>query len=151
MGRMDGKVALISGAGRGQGRSHALTLACEGADFFARLPAAGGGDPQRDPTQRGATAHDRYRHHQVAGGTRLHGGRRGLGSLEKLQRGKDVWGLLKGRGLLNPQSRSDAVLFPGWDESKDIPGPEGLVDAGHRVLPGLNTMEMGAQAPAASS
>jgi len=32
MGRMDGKVALITGAARGQGRSHAVRLAQEGAD-----------------------------------------------------------------------------------------------------------------------
>jgi len=35
MGRLDGKVALITGAGRGQGRSHAVTLAREGADILA--------------------------------------------------------------------------------------------------------------------
>lgn len=35
MGRLDGKVALITGAARGQGRSHALTLAREGADIVA--------------------------------------------------------------------------------------------------------------------
>lgn len=35
MGRMDGKVALITGAARGQGRMHALTLAREGADILA--------------------------------------------------------------------------------------------------------------------
>lgn len=33
MGRFDGKVALITGAARGQGRSHALGLAREGADL----------------------------------------------------------------------------------------------------------------------
>jgi SDR family mycofactocin-dependent oxidoreductase len=33
MGRVDGKVALISGAGHGQARSHALLLAQEGADI----------------------------------------------------------------------------------------------------------------------
>lgn len=32
---LDGQVALITGAGRGQGRSHALTLAAEGADIVA--------------------------------------------------------------------------------------------------------------------
>lgn len=35
MGRLDDKVALITGAARGQGRSHALTLAAEGADIIA--------------------------------------------------------------------------------------------------------------------
>lgn len=35
MGRLDGKVAFITGAARGQGRSHALTLAREGADIIA--------------------------------------------------------------------------------------------------------------------
>jgi len=35
MGTLDGKVAVISGAARGQGRSHALRLAGEGADIIA--------------------------------------------------------------------------------------------------------------------
>jgi (+)-trans-carveol dehydrogenase len=35
MGRLDGKVAVISGAARGQGRSHAVTLAREGATIVA--------------------------------------------------------------------------------------------------------------------
>jgi SDR family mycofactocin-dependent oxidoreductase len=35
MGRVQGKVALITGAGRGQGRSHAIRLAEEGADIIA--------------------------------------------------------------------------------------------------------------------
>jgi SDR family mycofactocin-dependent oxidoreductase len=35
MGRVDGKVAFITGAGRGQGRSHAVRLAEEGADIVA--------------------------------------------------------------------------------------------------------------------
>jgi SDR family mycofactocin-dependent oxidoreductase len=34
MGQVDGKVVLITGAARGQGRSHALTLAREGADLI---------------------------------------------------------------------------------------------------------------------
>lgn len=34
-GRLEGKVALITGAARGQGRSHALTLSREGADIAA--------------------------------------------------------------------------------------------------------------------
>lgn len=35
MGRVDGKVVVITGAGRGQGRSHAVRLAEEGADIIA--------------------------------------------------------------------------------------------------------------------
>ena len=34
MGRLDGKVAFITGAARGQGRSHAMRLASEGADVI---------------------------------------------------------------------------------------------------------------------
>jgi NAD(P)-dependent dehydrogenase (short-subunit alcohol dehydrogenase family) len=40
-GRVAGKVAFITGAARGQGRSHALRLAQEGADIIAAdLPEA---------------------------------------------------------------------------------------------------------------
>ena len=35
MGRVEGKVAFVSGAARGQGRSHAIRLAQEGADIIA--------------------------------------------------------------------------------------------------------------------
>lgn len=35
MGKLDGKVAFITGAARGQGRSHAIRLAGEGADIIA--------------------------------------------------------------------------------------------------------------------
>lgn len=35
MGRLDGRVALVTGAARGQGRSHAIELAKEGSDIIA--------------------------------------------------------------------------------------------------------------------
>lgn len=35
MGTLEGKVAFVTGAGRGQGRSHAVRLAEEGADIIA--------------------------------------------------------------------------------------------------------------------
>src|SRR4051812_33987234 len=34
MGKLDGKVAFVTGAARGQGRSHAVRLAAEGADII---------------------------------------------------------------------------------------------------------------------
>ncbi len=34
MGKLDNKVAVVSGAARGQGRSHAIALAAEGADVI---------------------------------------------------------------------------------------------------------------------
>jgi SDR family mycofactocin-dependent oxidoreductase len=35
MGKLDGRVALVTGGARGQGRSHALAMAAEGADIVA--------------------------------------------------------------------------------------------------------------------
>ena len=35
MGKLEGKVAFITGAARGQGRSHAIRLAQEGANIIA--------------------------------------------------------------------------------------------------------------------
>jgi len=35
MGNLDGQVAFITGAARGQGRAHAVKLASEGADIIA--------------------------------------------------------------------------------------------------------------------
>lgn len=55
MGKLDGKVAFISGAARGQGRSHALTLAREGADIVA---VDIGGRPLGHPAYPVATADD---------------------------------------------------------------------------------------------
>ena len=48
-GRVRGKVAFITGAGRGQGRSHAIRMAEEGADIIAV-------DICRDSSTRWATA-----------------------------------------------------------------------------------------------
>ena len=69
-GRLEGKVAFITGAARGQGRSHAVRLAQEGADIIAvdiceqidTVPAPDGhmGGPCRDgPAGRGARSPDR--------------------------------------------------------------------------------------------
>ncbi|WP_448006324.1 mycofactocin-coupled SDR family oxidoreductase [Agromyces bauzanensis] len=67
MGRLDGKVAFITGAARGQGRSHALRLAQEGADIIAvdiagqisTVPYAMGTQADLDETVRQVEALDR--------------------------------------------------------------------------------------------
>jgi SDR family mycofactocin-dependent oxidoreductase len=55
MGQLDGKVALITGGARGQGRSHALTLAREGCDIaFCDIS-----EPVKSLLYRTATKEDR--------------------------------------------------------------------------------------------
>lgn len=54
MGRLEGKVAVVSGAARGQGRAHAVALAREGADVVVFDVCA----PLRSPMHPGATLGD---------------------------------------------------------------------------------------------
>ena len=60
MGRVEGKVAFITGAARGQGRSHAVRLAEEGADIIAidvcKPVTAPGGIPPSTPEDLAETA-----------------------------------------------------------------------------------------------
>jgi len=49
MGRLDGKVAFVTGAARGQGRAHAVRLAAEGADIIAIDICAGFASVKLDP------------------------------------------------------------------------------------------------------
>ena len=66
-GRVEGKVAFITGAARGQGRSHALRLAEEGADIIGvdictdidQVPYASGSKEELDETVRMVEALDR--------------------------------------------------------------------------------------------
>jgi SDR family mycofactocin-dependent oxidoreductase len=65
-------------------------------------------------------------------------GGEGLGSIENLEEGTKSWAALKGQGLIDPQSVSDAMTFLASDASRDVSGLELLVDAGHHVLNGVN-------------
>jgi (+)-trans-carveol dehydrogenase len=67
VGRVEGKVAFITGAARGQGRSHAIRLAEEGADIIAvdvcqdidTVPCAGATDADPAETAKLVEALDR--------------------------------------------------------------------------------------------
>jgi (+)-trans-carveol dehydrogenase len=72
MGRMDGKVAFVTGAARGQGRSHAVRLAQEGADIIA-VDICRGFDVS---FAAGATAEDRGDSRGCGGPRRDRGSRR---------------------------------------------------------------------------
>jgi SDR family mycofactocin-dependent oxidoreductase len=61
-GRVEGKVAFITGAARGQGRSHAVRLAQEGADILEDrpfMPYAGATEADMDETVKAVEALDR--------------------------------------------------------------------------------------------
>lgn len=73
-------------------------------------------------------------------------GGEGLGSTELIEPGARAWHALKGRGAISPQQIANAVLYLASDESADVTGLELVVDAGHKMLAGLNTVEMAAQA-----
>jgi SDR family mycofactocin-dependent oxidoreductase len=75
-------------------------------------------------------------------------GGEGLGEGIDLNESCKAWGAVKGIGLMQPQETSNAVLFLASDESAGVNGLEMLVDAGHRLLPGLNTEAMAAAAEA---
>jgi SDR family mycofactocin-dependent oxidoreductase len=61
------------------------------------------------------------------------------GTRQALVDGGKAWALLKDRGPLSPQATSNAVLWLASDESSEVCGLSLYVDAGHQVLPGMNT------------
>lgn len=68
MGRVEGKVALVTGAGRGQGRSHALFLAREGAKIVATDVGGGHLEHVEYPTATEQDLEETVRLVQDAGG-----------------------------------------------------------------------------------
>jgi len=105
-GRVENKVAFITGAARGQGRSHAIRLAHEGADIIAvdlceAVPSVNRFYP-------GATEAD------LAETAR---------AVEALDR----------RIVAEPVDVSNAVLFLASDEARYVTGTELKIDAGYTV------------------
>jgi NAD(P)-dependent dehydrogenase (short-subunit alcohol dehydrogenase family) len=68
----------------------------------------------------------------------------GLGTVEVLEAGTRASHALKGRGVIDPQITANAVLYLTSDEAAEVTGLELAVDAGHNILPGLNTVAMAA-------
>lgn len=60
------------------------------------------------------------------------------GTPEDRRTGARHWQLLRGRGMLNPQSTSNGVLWLASDASNDVTGIELVIDAGHMIMPGFN-------------
>lgn len=60
------------------------------------------------------------------------------GTLEDRNNAARFYGILKGRGPLDPRRVSDTVLYLVSDMSSEITGLEFPVDAGHMVLPHFN-------------
>jgi NAD(P)-dependent dehydrogenase (short-subunit alcohol dehydrogenase family) len=130
MSGLEGKVALVTGAARGQGRAHALTLARNGADIIA-VDIAGQiatvpyqmGTP--DDLSETAKAYDMFAGHE--GGTR-----------DDLLAGAKSFHALKGAGVLSPQVLADAALWLVSDGAAAVTGVALPVDAGHMLLTGVN-------------
>ena len=123
-GRVAGKVAFITGAARGQGRSHAVRLAEEGADIIARTMA----NELASHNIRVNTVHPTGVSTPMADG---------LGGLEGLIGRDPNLGPIYMNTLpiesLDAREISNAVLFLASDESRYVTGLEFTVDAGNTI------------------
>lgn len=48
------------------------------------------------------------------------------------------WHLLRGRSALSPEAVADGAIWLASEESRHVTGLEMVIDAGHRILPGMN-------------
>ena len=138
-GRVEGKVAFITGAARGQGRSHAIRLAQEGADIIAVDISAQVGSvpyPMATPedlaeTVKEVEALDRR---IVAAQATYRLFRPDLGdpgAQELADAGRAINALPI--PWLEPVDISNAVLFLASDEARYVTGLEFTVDAGNTI------------------
>jgi NAD(P)-dependent dehydrogenase (short-subunit alcohol dehydrogenase family) len=130
MGRAEGKVAFITGAGQGQGRSHAICLAEEGADIVA----VDLGDTPYHLRVRyePASAADLTETARLVEAT----GRRWLDGMNMLpDLDTDPTTPFAPIDALAEAEISNAVLFPASDESCYVTGLQMTVDAGNTNKP----------------
>jgi (+)-trans-carveol dehydrogenase len=119
-GRVDAKVAFITGAARGQGRSHAVRLAQEGADIIAIdicKPIGNVVYPPSTPDDLAETADLVKRHN------------RRIVTAEVDVRDYDALKAAVDAGV-EPEDISNAVLFFASGESRYVTGVQLPVDAG---------------------
>jgi NAD(P)-dependent dehydrogenase (short-subunit alcohol dehydrogenase family) len=141
-GRVAGKVAFITGAGRGQGRSHAIRLAEEGADIIAvdvleDYPTVPYGVSTADDLADTVEALDR----------RIVSAKADVRDAAALKAALDdgVAQLVKDPNpgpifmntypieIVEPRDISNAVLFLASDEARYVTGLEFTIDAGNTI------------------
>ena len=125
-GRVEGKVAFITGAGRGQGRSHAIRLAEEGADIIAVDICANAGI---------CTVQEWDKVTPQVWQDTLDTNLTGMQALNDKHPGLAVslMNTMPGVHFVEPSDISNAILFLASDESQYVTGLEMRVDAGNTI------------------
>jgi NAD(P)-dependent dehydrogenase (short-subunit alcohol dehydrogenase family) len=147
-GRVEGKVAFITGAARGQGRSHAIRLAEEGADIIAvdichDYETVGyplGTEAKHGVVGIAKTMANELARHSIRVNTVHPTGvdtpmGTGLGGLDPLiERDPNLGPIFMNTlpvEMVDPRDISNAVLFLASAESRYVTGLEVTVDAGN--------------------
>jgi SDR family mycofactocin-dependent oxidoreductase len=126
MGKLDGKVAFITGAARGQGRSHAMLLAEEGADIIgidicAQVPTVGYPMATEEDLAETVALVEKTGRRMVA---RKADVRDRAGLQQALQAGLDEFGrldiVLANAGVMDFQLRPYLNSEQAWRDSLDI-------------------------------
>jgi NAD(P)-dependent dehydrogenase (short-subunit alcohol dehydrogenase family) len=144
-GRVAGKVAFITGAGRGQGRSHAIRLAEEGADIIAvdvleDYPTVPYGMSTADDLADTVKAVEALDRRIVSAKADVRDAAALKAALDDgvAQLGKDpnlgpIFMNTYPIEIVEPRDISNAVLFLASDEARYVTGLEFTIDAGNTI------------------
>ena len=144
-GRVAGKVAFITGAGRGQGRSHAIRLAEEGADIIAvdvleDYPTVPYGMSTEDDLAVTVKAVEALDRRIVSAKADVRDAAALKAALDDgvAQLGKDpnlgpIFMNTYPIEIVEPRDISNAVLFLASDEARYVTGLEFTIDAGNTI------------------